>query len=81
MRMRSRPEISLPKTVNQVEVSPMTIEMVNSKRMRVMRARARPTWRARPCWSVGSLLARIEMKTTLSMPRTTSSASNVKKPM
>ncbi len=40
-------------------------------------ASANPTWRARFCCPAGSLPARIEMKMTLSMPRTTSSTVSV----
>ena len=51
--------------------------MEKSSRMRVTMAAARPSRRADPCWASGSLPARIEMKTMLSMPRTISSAMRV----
>ena len=45
--------------------------------MRMNMARPSPTLRALPCCSVGSLPARMEMKMTLSMPRTISSTVSV----
>ena len=71
-RMRSRPEMSRPATVNSGCVSPTTQPMASSSRMRMPMAANRPTCRARACCSTGSLPARIEMNTMLSMPSTIS---------
>ncbi len=74
---RSRPEISSPSTVNNGSVSLMIHVRENSRPIRMIIARPRPAVRAVPCFSRGSLPARMEMKMTLSMPRTISSTVRV----
>ena len=63
--------------VNSGSVRPTTQLMASSSRMRMPMAATMPTRRALSRWSSGSLLARIEMKMMLSMPRTISSTVRV----
>src|SRR5918998_980274 len=78
MRIRSLPEISCPMTVKRGSVRRITQLRERSSRTRVIRARANPRRRARALWCSGSLSARIEIKTTLSMPSTISSSVSVR---
>ncbi len=57
----------------------MIHDAANSSPIRMIMARERPRLRALACCSTGSLLAKIEMKMTLSTPRTTSSTNRVRK--
>ncbi|MBF8289937.1 MAG: tRNA ((37)-C2)-methylthiotransferase MiaB [Chloroflexi bacterium] len=59
-------------TVNSGAVRPMTHEMVRRSRIRIPMARPSPIVLARACRWTGSLSVRIEMKTILSIPSTTS---------
>jgi hypothetical protein len=68
---------NLQKMVPRGAVSPMSHLIDSSRRIRVTSAKARPMVRARACWARGSLPARIEMKMTLSIPRTISRKLNV----
>jgi hypothetical protein len=68
-------------TVNSGSVSRITQESEKSSRMRVIIASPRPMVRAFGCCSLGSLPERMEMKITLSMPRTTSSTVKVSRPI
>src|SRR5215210_7286789 len=79
IRIRSRPEISCPSTVNSGAVSPMTQLRDNSNRTRMTSAIPSPRRRASCCLSSGSLSTRIEMKMMLSIPSTISRANNVRK--
>ena len=72
MRMRSRPEISRPTTEKSGAVSRMIHAIDISSAIRMNIAASRPVRRARGWLSRGSLLERIEMKMTLSTPRTIS---------
>ena len=76
-RIRSRPEISLPSTVKIGAVRPMIQASVSSSAMRMNIARNRPMRRATSRCAGGSRSTRIEMKTMLSMPSTSSSAVSV----
>ena len=73
IRMRSRPEMSWPKTVKSGAVSRMiqAIDSSSSDAHHHRGEQARCAARA-ACWSCGSLPDRIEMKMTLSTPRITS---------
>src|SRR5918997_1886146 len=71
IRITSRPEISCPRTVNSGAVSPMTQLKESSKRIRMRSAMPSPSRRASACLCSGSLSTRIEMKTMLSIQRTT----------
>ena len=73
MRMRSRPENSWPNSPNNGAVRRMSHEIENRRAIRMNIARNSPSLRARGCCARGSLPARIEMKITLSTPRTISS--------
>ena len=77
--MKSRPDSSWPNSVTQGAVSPMTHDSEASSSNRITSARASPTTRARACCPAGSLPDRIDRNTTLSMPSTISSSSNVTK--
>src|SRR4028118_1385394 len=79
MRITSRPDISWARTVNSGAVSPMTQLKESSRMIRMTSANPSPSRRASACLSSGSLSTRIEINTMLSMPRTISRASNVKK--
>ena len=79
--MRSRPENPMPSTLKRSAVNPMIQLAANSSAIRRNIASESPTIRARFCCSRGSFAARIEMKTTLSMPSTISSTSSVAKAM
>ena len=73
MRIRSRPEMSRPKTEKSGAVSRMIHAMDISSAMRMNIAASRPgAPGARLVARGGSLLDRIEMKMTLSTPRTIS---------
>ena len=78
IRIRSRPEISRPRTVKNGAVSRMTQVMDSSSRIRVTMARPSPRIRALSRFSWGSLPTRMEMKMMLSMPSTISSAVSVR---
>jgi hypothetical protein len=75
--LRSRPETSLPTIEKSGAVRPITHDRAKSSTIRSSMAMPRPSVRARPCCLPGSLAARIEMNTTLSMPRTISSGISV----
>ena len=77
MRMMSRPLNSKPATSKSGSVRLTTQLMPSSSRMRMPIAARMPTRRALSRCSSGSLLARMEMKMMLSMPRTISSAVSV----
>src|SRR5882724_1044053 len=77
MRIRSRPDNSWPKITRSGAVRPMIQDSENSKPMRISIARLKPSKRAFLGWSPGSFPERMEMKTTLSIPRTSSSATRV----
>ena len=77
-RIRSRPEKPCPATANSGAVSRMIQVMESSSRMRVTNAPPSPSERARGCSVAGSFPARMEMKMTLSMPRTISSTVRVR---
>src|SRR5918995_2097138 len=79
MRITSRPEISCSSKVNSGAVSPMTQLRERSNRMRNTSPIPSPRRRASACRSSGSLSTSMEIKTTLSMPRTISRASKVRK--
>ena len=72
MRIRSRPEKPWLNRVNSGSVSRMIHVSDKSSRMRMPIAAPRPSVRPRCCCSFGSFPTRIEMKMTLSTPRTTS---------
>src|SRR5262245_52391195 len=73
MRMMSRPDIPIPKTVSSGAVSFIIQVKVNNRMMRNTNASASPIWRARLACAAGSRATMTEMKMTLSMPRTISS--------
>src|SRR5215217_688841 len=76
-RIRSRPEKSWWAIVNQGSVR-LAIQLIErSNRIRMIIASDRPTRRARSRSSRGNRSARIEIKITLSMPRTISSTVKV----
>src|SRR5438132_574301 len=75
--MRSRPLRPWPSTVNSGRVSPIIHEIVKSSPMRMPSASVSPSRRAASCRLAGSRPVRIAMKTTLSTPRTISSAASV----
>ena len=78
MRMRSRPENSMPATSKSGCVRLTTQLMPSSSRMRMpIAARMPDPPRHVALLDGGSLLARMEMKMMLSMPRTISSAVSV----
>src|SRR5262245_45080698 len=77
-RMRSRPEISCPSTVKSGAVRRMIQDSEKSSAIRSSMASPSPRVRARCCCAGGSFPTRIEMKMTLSMPSTSSSAVSVK---
>ena len=77
MRMRSRPEMSLPDDGEQRLGQRMTHASESSSPMRVSIANARPSVRARWRCCSGSRPTSIEMKTMLSTPSTISSAVSV----
>src|SRR5882672_6528626 len=81
MRIMSRPEISCPRsgTVNRGAVSPAIQASRNRSPTRMSMARKRPSFRATSRRAGSSLSTRIEMKITLSMPSTSSSAVSVAK--
>jgi hypothetical protein len=74
IRIRSRPEISWPSTVNSGATRPTIQASTSSSPMRMNIAMNRPMRRASSRFSGGSLSTRIEMKMMLSMPSTSSSA-------
>jgi hypothetical protein len=76
-RIRSRPEISWPRIVKSGAVSLTIHASESSSSTRMIIAIARPMVRAFFCCSIGSLPDRMEMKMTLSMPRTISRTVNV----
>ncbi len=77
MRIRSRPLTSCWKSEKSGLVS-LAIQVIErSRSTRVIMARLSPTNRALGCWAGGSFPAKIEMKMTLSMPRTISSTQSV----
>src|SRR5581483_4589490 len=75
--MRSRPENSSPNTVNRVPVRPAIQVRIRSNPMRMNMAMNSPVLRATSRRFWGSLSTSIEMKMTLSMPSTSSSAVRV----
>src|SRR5277367_3400704 len=77
-KIRSRPEISLPSTVNSVVRKPASQVRENSSAMRVTMANARPRNRALPRLRAGNRSTRTVRKMMLSMPRTISSTANVR---
>ncbi len=77
--MTSRPDISKPSRLKRGADRPMIHDSENRSRMRDNTAIPRPMTRAFCCWAAGSLLARIEIKITLSTPKTSSRATRVKK--
>ena len=79
IRMRSRPENSLPHSVNSGLVSVMIQPAANTSPTRMNIPRVKPRLRALACISTGNLEARIEMNTTLSTPSTISRTNNVRK--
>ncbi|CPP66718.1 Uncharacterised protein [Bordetella pertussis] len=80
MRIRSRPDICAPHTVNSGAVSVTTQAMLASRPSRISKASVRPIMRARLRWCAGSLSARMAMNTRLSMPSTISSTIRVASP-
>ncbi len=77
----SRPVRSKPGKTKSGLVSPTIQESESKSRMRMTMARARPICRAFFCFAAGSLSARIEMKITLSIPRTISRRVRVRSPI
>src|SRR5882724_8214790 len=75
--MRSRPLRPWPSTVTSGRVSPIIHEIVKSSPIRMPSASVSPSRRAESCCLAGSRPVRIAMKTTLSTPRTISSAASV----
>jgi len=75
--IRSRPENSWPKTAKSGAVRRMIHASDRRSTNRVTIAPRSPSRRADRCCSLGSFPARMEMKITLSMPRTTSRAVSV----
>src|SRR5260370_7891530 len=75
--MRSRPLRPWPSTVNRGRVSPIIHEIVKNSAMRMPSAGVSPSRRAESCCLAGSRQVRIAIKTTLSTPRTISSAASV----
>src|SRR4029450_3932789 len=78
-RIRPRPRNSCPNRVKRGWVNLAIQATSESRRMRVTRANINPVCRALACCSGGNLPARIEMKMTLSMPRTISRTVRVKR--
>ena len=78
MRMMSRHEKSFPATLKTGCVRPAIHEIVSKSRIRIPIARPSPMYRARSRTATGSRCTRIEMKMTLSMPRTISSTVSVR---
>src|SRR3990172_1254026 len=77
IRIRSRPENSSPSTLKSGAVSRITQARERRSAIRMNIARASPMRRARLRSPGGSFPARIEMKTMLSMPSTSSRAVSV----
>src|SRR3990170_7980899 len=78
-RIRSRPDTSNPNTAKRGSFKPIIHESEKSNATRDITAIERPSVRARFRSSKGSLPARIEMKMTLSTPRTSSSEVSIKR--
>ncbi len=79
IRIRSRPEISMPNTLNSGVTSPTIQASTSSRPMRMNIAMKSPRRRANSRLAFGSLSTRIEMKMMLSMPSTSSSRVSVAK--
>jgi hypothetical protein len=77
MRIRSLPLTGWEKTAPKGSVNPISHLMDSSSRIRVTNAKPRPMVRALTRWVGGSFPARIEIKITLSIPRTISRKVNV----
>src|SRR6516164_334159 len=77
--MRSRPEKLWPPICSQGCTRRVSHTTENSNAMRVSIASARPLMRAVACDCGGNRPTRIEMKMTLSMPRTISSSDSARK--
>jgi hypothetical protein len=77
MRIRSRHENGCPAIVKTGCVSPAIHEIVSSSRIRIPIASPRPMIRARSRSAKGRRWTRMEMKITLSIPRTISSTVSV----
>ncbi|CUK22870.1 Uncharacterised protein [Achromobacter sp. 2789STDY5608615] len=80
IRIRSRPEISAPSTVNSGAVRVTTQAMLASRPSRISMASVRPIMRARLRCAGGSLSARMAMNTRLSIPSTISRMTSVARP-
>src|SRR3990172_8019238 len=76
-RIRSRPEISWPRSPNSGVLRLITHTSDSSRARRVIMASARPSTRALWRWRAGKRPTRMEMKIMLSMPRTISRAVSV----
>jgi phosphatidylglycerophosphate synthase len=77
IRMMSRQDSSAPRTTRTGSVSPISQTSMLSSAMRNTSASSRPIWRARLACAGGMRETITEMKMTLSMPSTISSAVNV----
>src|SRR5271170_767425 len=75
---RSRPEISLPSTVNRVARRPATQVIEKSSAIRVTMAKAKPSIRALRRLPCGSRSTSTVRKMMLSIPRTISSTASVR---
>src|ERR1700722_3120053 len=78
-KIRSRPEISLPSTVNRVARNVAIQVIENSSAMRVNIAKLKPRIRALARRALGRRSTKIARKMMLSMPRTISSTASVRK--
>src|SRR5437868_10882985 len=79
MRIRSRPEISWPSSVKSGAVRLASHASIARRATRMNMARKRPSLRAKSRRRASTFSTRIEMKMTLSIPRTSSSAVSVTK--
>ena len=77
-KTRSRPEISLPRTVNKVARSDASQVIEYSSAIRVTIAKSRPRNRAPRRCAIGSRSTMIARKMMLSMPRTISRIASVR---
>ena len=79
IKIKSRPEMSLPNTLNKGSTKPTMKDNSMSKPMRMNMAMNRPMRLASSRFSGGNLSTKMEMKMMLSMPSTSSSAVRVAK--
>ena len=81
MRIRSRAENPCPPRVNSGLVRVTSRAMKASRPRRMSRARLMPVRKACRRWASGRRVTRMEMKTRLSTPSTTSSSTSVPSPI